>query len=126
LREIASILSKTGLTEVVSGFPNYLIFYRSMAGGVEIVRVLHVRRRRGCQDTEPATAVAWFGQKKGLDGKWVPAGCFKQGFYRSKSPKGASRASAREYEGGAEQHECQRGAASDPKGCLAILQFFVF
>jgi thioredoxin 1 len=30
---------------------------------------------------EPATAVAWFGQKKGLDGKWVSAGCFKQGFF---------------------------------------------
>jgi len=30
---------------------------------------------------EPATAIAWFGQKKGLDGKWVSAGCFKQGFF---------------------------------------------
>ena len=30
---------------------------------------------------EPATAVAWFGQKKGPDGKWVSAGCFKQGFF---------------------------------------------
>jgi len=30
---------------------------------------------------EPATAVAWFGQKKGADGKWVSAGCFKQGFF---------------------------------------------
>lgn len=29
----------------------------------------------------PATAVAWFGQKKGADGKWVSAGCFKQGFF---------------------------------------------
>jgi len=30
---------------------------------------------------EPATATAWFGQKKGPDGKWVSAGCFKQGFF---------------------------------------------
>ena len=30
---------------------------------------------------EPATALAWFGQKKGPDGKWVSAGCFKQGFF---------------------------------------------
>lgn len=30
---------------------------------------------------EPATAVAWFGQKRGADGKWVSAGCFKQGFF---------------------------------------------
>jgi thioredoxin 1 len=30
---------------------------------------------------EPTTAVAWFGQKKGPDGKWVSAGCFKQGFF---------------------------------------------
>ena len=32
---------------------------------------------------EPSTAVAWFGQKKGPDGKWVSAGCFKQGFFVS-------------------------------------------
>jgi thioredoxin 1 len=30
---------------------------------------------------EPPTAVAWFGQMKGSDGKWVSAGCFKQGFF---------------------------------------------
>jgi thioredoxin 1 len=30
---------------------------------------------------EPATAIAWFGQKKDPDGKWVSAGCFKQGFF---------------------------------------------
>jgi thioredoxin 1 len=30
---------------------------------------------------EPATAVAWFGQKKGPGGGWVSAGCFKQGFF---------------------------------------------
>ena len=31
--------------------------------------------------SEPATAIAWFGQKKGPDGKWTSAGCFKQGFF---------------------------------------------
>jgi thioredoxin 1 len=30
---------------------------------------------------EPKTAVAWFGQKKTPEGKWVSAGCFKQGFF---------------------------------------------
>jgi hypothetical protein len=30
---------------------------------------------------EPATAIAWYGQKQGSDGKWVSAGCFKQGFF---------------------------------------------
>jgi thioredoxin 1 len=30
---------------------------------------------------EPATSIAWFGQKKGPDGKWASAGCFKQGFF---------------------------------------------
>ncbi len=30
---------------------------------------------------EPPTAVAWFGKKKGPDGKWVSAGCFHQGFF---------------------------------------------
>ncbi|MCF7674590.1 MAG: alkylmercury lyase family protein [Akkermansiaceae bacterium] len=30
---------------------------------------------------EPATAVAWFGQKKNAEGKWISAGCFKQGFF---------------------------------------------
>ena len=30
---------------------------------------------------EPATAIAWFGQKKSPDGKWASAGCFKQGFF---------------------------------------------
>ncbi len=30
---------------------------------------------------EPASAIAWFGQKKTPDGKWASAGCFKQGFF---------------------------------------------
>ena len=34
---------------------------------------------------EPPTAIAWFGQKKGPDGNWVSAGCFKQAFFVSES-----------------------------------------
>jgi hypothetical protein len=30
---------------------------------------------------EPTGAVAWFGQKRDAEGKWVSAGCFKQGFF---------------------------------------------
>lgn len=29
----------------------------------------------------PPTAVAWFGQKKNADGKWMSSGCFHQGFF---------------------------------------------
>ena len=32
---------------------------------------------------EPATAVAWFGQRQKPDGSWVSAGCFHQGFFTS-------------------------------------------
>jgi thioredoxin 1 len=30
---------------------------------------------------EPGGAIAWFGQQKDAAGKWVSAGCFKQGFF---------------------------------------------
>jgi hypothetical protein len=30
---------------------------------------------------EPATAVAWFGQRRKPDGTWGSAGCFHQGFF---------------------------------------------
>ena len=30
---------------------------------------------------EPKTAIAWFGQKKNIEGKFVSAGCFHQGFF---------------------------------------------
>ena len=32
---------------------------------------------------EPATAVAWFGQRQKPDGTWASAGCFHQGFFRN-------------------------------------------
>jgi thioredoxin 1 len=34
---------------------------------------------------EPVTAIAWFGQHKNAEGKWVSAGCFKQGFFVSEA-----------------------------------------
>ncbi len=44
--------------------------------------VIRVRTLNGMiASLEPVTAIAWFGQKKGPDGKWVSAGCFKQGFF---------------------------------------------
>ena len=43
--------------------------------------VIRVRTLNGqIASLEPATAIAWFGQNKSPDGKWVSAGCFKQGF----------------------------------------------
>jgi thioredoxin 1 len=35
------------------------------------------------QSIDPPQAVAWFGQKKGSDGKFGSAGCFHQGFFTS-------------------------------------------
>jgi len=32
---------------------------------------------------EPATAIAWFGQRQKPDGAWASAGCFHQGFFTS-------------------------------------------
>lgn len=46
--------------------------------GEEIV----VKTLGGCiASIEPKTAVAWFGQRKTAEGKWVSAGCFHQGFF---------------------------------------------
>ena len=35
----------------------------------------------GVASIQPATAIAWFGQRKGADGKFASAGCFHQGFF---------------------------------------------
>jgi hypothetical protein len=44
--------------------------------------VIRVRTLNGqIASLEPVTAIAWFGQNKGADGKWVSGGCFKQGFF---------------------------------------------
>jgi len=34
---------------------------------------------------EPSTSVAWFGQRKNPEGKWVSAGCFHQGFFTNEA-----------------------------------------
>lgn len=47
----------------------------------ELIRVRTLDGR--IASLEPPTAVAWFGQKPSPDGKWVSAGCFKQGFFVS-------------------------------------------
>ena len=47
----------------------------------ELIRVKTFDGKIG--SLEPASAVAWFGQKQGPEGKWVSAGCFKQGFFAS-------------------------------------------
>jgi thioredoxin 1 len=49
----------------------------------EIIRVKTLDRQ--IASLEPATAIAWFGQKQGPDGKWVSAGCFKQGFFANEA-----------------------------------------
>jgi thioredoxin 1 len=48
--------------------------------------VIRVRTLNGqIASLEPATAIAWFGQKRDADGNWVSAGCFKQGFFVSEA-----------------------------------------
>jgi toxin ParE1/3/4 len=37
----------------VKGFPNYLVFYRPILRGIEVVRVLHGARDIAAQFTEP-------------------------------------------------------------------------
>jgi thioredoxin 1 len=48
-----------------------------LTGEAVVVRTLDGK----VASVEPKTAVAWFGKKKGADGKWVSAGCFHQGFF---------------------------------------------
>jgi thioredoxin 1 len=45
----------------------------------EVIRVKTLAGQIASLD--PPTAIAWFGQKKGPDGKWGSSGCFKQGFF---------------------------------------------
>jgi toxin ParE1/3/4 len=44
LREISGIDSKSMRSFVIKDFPNYVIFYRSLPGTIQIVRVLHGAR----------------------------------------------------------------------------------
>lgn len=57
--------------EAKDGFSGELIRIKTLNGSVAAL--------------EPASAIAWFGQNKNAEGKWVSAGCFKQGFFVSEA-----------------------------------------
>jgi len=64
---VAARLQKDIEVEAKDGFSGELIRVKTLNGSVASL--------------EPRTAIAWFGQKKNPEGKWVSAGCFKQGFF---------------------------------------------
>ncbi len=64
---VAARLQKDIEVEARDGFSGETIRVKTLNGSVASL--------------EPPTAVAWFGQKQNADGKWVSAGCFKQGFF---------------------------------------------
>jgi len=64
---VAARLKQDIEVEAKDGLTGELIRVKTLAGQIASL--------------EPPTAVAWFGQMKGSDGKWVSAGCFKQGFF---------------------------------------------
>ena len=64
---VAARLKQDIEVEAKDGLTGELIRVKTLAGQIASL--------------EPATAIAWFGQKQGPDGKWVSAGCFKQGFF---------------------------------------------
>jgi hypothetical protein len=64
---VAARLKQDIEVEAKDGFSGEIIRVKTLDGQIASV--------------EPSTAVAWFGQKKSPDGKWVSAGCFKQGFF---------------------------------------------
>ena len=68
---VAARLQKDIEVEAKDGLTGELIRVKTLNGSVASL--------------EPAAAVAWFGQKKGPDGKWVSAGCFKQGFFANEA-----------------------------------------
>jgi thioredoxin 1 len=68
---VAARLKQDIEVEAKDGLTGGLIRVKTLAGQIASV--------------EPATAVAWFGQNKSADGKWVSAGCFKQGFFASEA-----------------------------------------
>jgi thioredoxin 1 len=68
---VAARLQQDIEIEAKDGLTGELIRVKTLAGQVALL--------------EPASAVAWFGQNKGTDGKWVSAGCFKQGFFVSEA-----------------------------------------
>jgi len=66
---VAARLKQNIEVKAKDGFSGELIWVKTLDGQIASL--------------EPTTAIAWFGQKKGADGKWVSAGCFKQGFFVS-------------------------------------------
>lgn len=66
---VAARLKQNIEVEAKDGFTGELIRVKTLDGQIASL--------------EPATAIAWFGQKKDAEGKWVSAGCFKQGFFVS-------------------------------------------
>lgn len=68
---VAARLQQDIEVEAKDGFSGEIIRVKTLAGQVALL--------------EPASAVAWFGQNKSADGKWVSAGCFKQGFFVSEA-----------------------------------------
>jgi thioredoxin 1 len=68
---VAARLKQDIEVEAKDGFTGELIRVKTLDGQIASL--------------EPATAVAWFGQTKSAEGKWVSAGCFKQGFFANET-----------------------------------------
>jgi thioredoxin 1 len=68
---VAARLQQDIEVEAKDGFSGELIRIKTLNGSVAAL--------------EPAGSIAWFGQNKSADGRWVSAGCFKQGFFVSES-----------------------------------------
>lgn len=64
---VAARLQKDIEVEAEDGFSGESIRVKTLGGSVASL--------------EPSTVVAWFGQRQDAAGKWVSAGCFKQGFF---------------------------------------------
>ncbi len=68
---VAARLQQDIEVEAKDGFSGELIRIKTLNGQIASL--------------EPASAIAWFGQHKNAEGKWVSAGCFKQGFFVSEA-----------------------------------------
>ncbi|MBL9136003.1 MAG: thioredoxin fold domain-containing protein [Verrucomicrobiales bacterium] len=68
---VAARLQNDIEVEAHDGYSGELIRVKTLGGQVASI--------------EPASAMAWFGQKKLPDGKWASAGCFKHGFFISQA-----------------------------------------
>jgi thioredoxin 1 len=68
---VAARLQQDIEVEAKDGFSGELIRVKTLNGQIAAL--------------EPATSIAWFGQNKNAEGKWVSAGCFKQSFFVSEA-----------------------------------------